>query len=114
MNEHIFTSPITNLKIVIKPQKRYRDHVGNPVREDGKYIKFINGQYKTSDEKEIQVLKEHKSKWPKEITFVDTKKLERQKKIQQRVEKELEEEERAEAESKTKPKKSTENKADKK
>jgi len=81
-----FFSKKTGLKIVIKPEKRWRDSNGNPKKEKGIYVKFENGRFRTDDKNIIEFIREeHGKRFPGEITEVDETKIIREKEIRERV-----------------------------
>lgn len=88
----IYFSSKTGLKIVMKPEQLFRDKFGNPRKVPGRYIKFENGKYETDSPEEIAFMKEYAEKWKGEITIVDPKKIERDKKIYEKAKKMIEEE----------------------
>ena len=87
-----YKSVYKGLKIVISPASTGRDAQGNPVKKEGKYIQFVNGEYKTNNPENIKYLSAYMKKWSGEVTGIDEKQLEKEKKITVRVKKELEKE----------------------
>lgn len=85
-----FFSKKDGLKIVLKPAKMYKDKHGNPVKEAGSYIKFVQGTYRTNDKEKIEILNKHMVEFKQDgITLVDETKLTREQEIRERVEAEM-------------------------
>jgi len=68
---NIYVSSKKGLTIVIKPMKIYTDNQGNPKREEGKKVQFINGKFSTDDKETIDFLNEYMKKNPGLISKVE-------------------------------------------
>lgn len=53
-----FVSKYAELKLVMQPSESFVER-GRTVVKDGKHIRFRNGTYETTDQKEIKWLKNH-------------------------------------------------------
>jgi len=62
-----YTSKFDGHKIVMEPIKITRNEYGEKQRTVGKHIRFTNGQYVTSDPKEIEFLDRYMAKFPDEL-----------------------------------------------
>jgi len=92
----IYFSTKLGLRIVIKPEKLFRDKNDNPRKEEGHYIKFVNGKYETNDKQEIAFMKEYMNQWKGEITVIDPAKVARDQRIHELARQIIEEEDEKE------------------
>jgi colicin import membrane protein len=74
------------LKIVLTPETKHRDDVGNPIRRPGKYIHFVKGTYKCgqradmTEKEEVAALDKFMKEHPNQLVKVDEKKLAEERK----------------------------------
>lgn len=60
----------------MSPIKQWKDQNGNIRRDSGKRITFRNGQYFTTDQKEIDFLEDYMRRYPDEIEKIGPKDVE--------------------------------------
>jgi hypothetical protein len=88
------------LRIVIDPEKKLRDSVGNPVKTGGKSIHFVNSEYRTGkrqdicEDDEIAFIRGYMKKWPGELEEVDEVQIARKRAAYAEADKKLAEEDK--------------------
>lgn len=80
------------LRMVLEPKRS--SELGKRSMDKGNYIDFEKGKYQTKDPKEIAKIKEYMDKHQGEITMIDEKEVEREKRIQKKARELIEEEDR--------------------
>jgi len=89
----VYISNKKGLEIIMRPTKIYVDEYGNPHRNEGKRIQFVNGKFTTNDKETIEFLDKYMKTHSDLITKIDPKKVKKEKEILEKVKKEMEKEE---------------------
>ena len=82
------------LKMVMEPAKQYRDNKGNPVKEPGKYIQFMDGKFETDDPEKQKFIEKYMEEHQGEIVVIDPAEIEKQNRILAKAKQLVEEEDR--------------------
>jgi len=94
----VYVSQKKGLELVITPARLGKDKFGNPIKIGGKRIKFINGKYRTDDKKEIEYLDTYMEANPEELTKIDERRLEIERRVAAKLKERVEEEVKKELE----------------
>jgi hypothetical protein len=82
------------LKVVIRPSSKKLDKDGNTTIDEGESVHFVDGKLQTTDKKVIKVIEEYMENHQGEITTIDEKEVEKQRRIQEKARELIEEEDR--------------------
>ena len=67
----LYASKLIGLKIVVSPERLGRDKNNQPTKVPGKYVKFVNGRFRTEDAECVKAIEAHQKRFPSDIVFID-------------------------------------------